>query len=234
MILHSNGLSVGHDEAGACLPLVVGDETALTPPRGASPLDRISPRPDAIVRAGEWLFRNRGWIPAPLAVLPLLGPGHMTSLGWIAGGAAMVAGEALRIWGVAAAGPETRRRSRDVARLVTHGPFAFVRNPIYLGNLFLWLGFGIVAGTPWFVPAAATLFAVEYGLIVRFEERVLVATFGEVYERYLERTPRWLPWTPGSQVPGGFGWGKAVRREAMTVALVTGLLIALAKSHVIG
>lgn len=170
----------------------------------------------------------------PFAALPLLGPGTMTSFGWIAGGTAVAAGEALRIWGVAAAGSGTRRRSRDVPRLVTHGPFAFVRNPIYLGNFLMWLGFVIAAGAPWFLPVAVTLFAVEYGLIVRFEERVLVTTFGAEYEQYRERTPRWLPRMPHSPAQGGLGWREATRREAMTVALVTALVIALVGRHSIG
>jgi len=196
-------------------------------PLAASPVEQPAPHPDTIARAGEWLFRNRGWIPAPFAALPLLGTGELTALTWITGGAVMTAGEALRVWGVATAGPETRRRSRDVARLVTHGPFAFVRNPIYLGNLLMWLGFGIAAGTMWFVPVAATLFAAEYGLIVRFEERELLAAFGAEYERYRERTDRWIPRMPESGARNGLAWGPALRRETMTVALVAILLIAL-------
>ena len=190
--------------------------------------------PDAVAWAGEWLFRNRGWIPAPFAALPLVSQGETTAFGWIAGGAAIAAGEALRVWGVATAGPETRRRSRKVARLVTHGPFAFVRNPIYVGNFLMWMGFGIAAGAHWFVPVAAALFAVEYGLIVQFEERVLVATFGADYERYRERTPRWFPRMPDAPTRGGFVWGEAVRRETITVALVTALLIALVERRSIG
>ena len=188
----------------------------------------------AIARAGEWLFRNRGWIPAPFAAVLLLGRGDVTVSGCVAGAGAMAAGEALRVWGVAAAGPQTRRRTRGVARLVTHGPFAHVRNPIYLGNLLMWLGFVIAAGATWFVPIAAALFAVEYGLIVRFEEHVLGATFGLAYDQYREQTPRWVPRRPGSAVLGALAWRDAMRRESLTVALVLALCLALAQRRAIG
>jgi protein-S-isoprenylcysteine O-methyltransferase Ste14 len=146
----------------------------------------------------------------------------------------MAAGEALRVWAVAAAGPETRRRSRNVARLATHGPFAFVRNPIYLGNVLMWLGFVLATGAQWFLPVAGMLFAVEYGLIVRYEERVLATTFGAEYERYRERTPRWWPRAPDSLAEGRLDWLGAMRREAMTVALVAALVVALIERHSTG
>jgi protein-S-isoprenylcysteine O-methyltransferase Ste14 len=196
--------------------------TVVAPPPapGAAP----SFVPERLVVAGEWLFRNRGWIPAPAAALMLLGAGEMSWPGWAGGGAAMAAGEALRLWGVAAAGVETRRRSRDVATLVTHGPFALTRNPIYAGNLLLWMGFCLVAGAPWFIPVAVALFAVEYGLIVRFEESVLAGTFGAEYERYRARTPRWVPRRPAIRATGRLDWAAAMRRETLTLALIAALL----------
>ncbi len=206
--------------------------TSITPPKARTIETALGGA--TMERAGEWLFQNRGWIPAPFAAVPLLIPAELTLSGWAAGGALMLLGEALRLWGVAAAGPETRRRSRGVERLVTHGPFAFVRNPIYVGNLLLWLGFALASGIEWFPPVAGALFAMEYSAIVRFEEGVLVATFGAEYARYRERTPRWVPRVASGAKAGRMAWGEAVRRERMTMTLATVLFLALAGKRMVG
>src|SRR5688500_926488 len=124
----------------------------------------------ASARLGGVLFRNRSWIPVPFLAVPLLAPGRMSAANWIVGALLVAAGEAVRIAGVAAAGTVTRRRSRDVQRLVTYGIFGWVRNPLYVGNFLIWLGFGVGSGVWWFLPAATLLFAVEYTFIVRYEE----------------------------------------------------------------
>ena len=55
-------------------------------------------------------------------------------------------GEWIRLAGVAAAGTATRRRSRDVQRLVNYGIFGWTRNPLYIGNFLIWTGFVIASG----------------------------------------------------------------------------------------
>ena len=56
----------------------------------------------------------------------------------------------------------TRRRSRDVQRLVTYGVFGWVRNPLYVGNFLIWMGFVVISGVLWFLPVAIVVFAIEY------------------------------------------------------------------------
>ncbi|MBA3890948.1 MAG: hypothetical protein H0X64_10490 [Gemmatimonadaceae bacterium] len=90
-------------------------------------------------RLGAVLFRNRSWIPAPFVVVPLLVPGEQAAWSWTLGLLLVALGEAIRLAGVAAAGTVTRRRSRDVQRLVTYGIFSWVRNPLYVGNFFAWM-----------------------------------------------------------------------------------------------
>src|SRR5207302_6075391 len=109
----------------------------------------------------------------PFLLVTLLAPSHFSVAAWIAGGVLIVVGEAIRLAGVAAAGTVTRRRSRDVQRLVTYGIFRWVRNPLYVGNFFIWMGFVLISGVLWFLPVAIVIFAIEYTLIVRFEEGVL-------------------------------------------------------------
>jgi protein-S-isoprenylcysteine O-methyltransferase Ste14 len=167
-------------------------------------------------RIGAVLFRNRGWLPVPFLLVPLLAPGHMSRASWLAGAVLIVAGELVRIAGVAAAGTVTRRRSRDVQRLVTYGIFGWVRNPLYVGNFLIWLGFGVGSGVWWFLPLAVVLFAVEYTFIVRYEEGVLESIFGAEYLAYKRRTPRWFPRPPAVRESGPHDWGEAVWSERST------------------
>jgi len=167
-------------------------------------------------RIGAVLFRHRGWLPVPFLLVPLLARGVMEPMNWVVGFALIVLGESFRLSGVAAAGTVTRRRSRTVQRLVTYGIFAWMRNPLYVGNFLIWLGFTVISGVLWFIPVAVLLFAVEYTLIVRYEEGVLESIFGQEYLRYKARTPRWIPSPPGTDDDGEHHWGEAWRSEVST------------------
>jgi protein-S-isoprenylcysteine O-methyltransferase Ste14 len=78
------------------------------------------------------------------------------------------------------------------ALLVTSGPYAASRNPMYLGWALLQLGAGVVRGSWWViaaVPAAAALVHRQ----VRSEERTLDNAFGDEFRRYRATVPRYLP-----------------------------------------
>ena len=168
-------------------------------------------------RLGAWLFRNRGFLPVPFIVVPFIWHGTMAAASWAFGALFVAFGESVRLWGVAAAGPETRRRSRKVTRLVVYGPFAWMRNPLYFGNFFIWTGFSVIAGLQWFLPIAVVVFALEYTPIVRFEEAVLESTFGDEYLRYKARTSRWFPVAPAQEPAGPLCWRTAWRSERSTL-----------------
>lgn len=167
-------------------------------------------------RIGAILFRYRGFLPVPFLLVPLLVPARQTLGAWVWAALLIVAGELLRLAGVAAAGTVTRRRSRNVQRLVTYGVFAWMRNPLYVGNLLIWTGFLIGSKVLWFLPVALILFAIEYSFIVRYEEGVLESTFGTEYVEYKGRTPRWLPRPPARAADGDHDWSEAVRSEVST------------------
>jgi len=171
-------------------------------------------RPSA--RIGALLFRNRSWLPVPFLLVALLAPGHATAANWLVGAVLVVIGEWIRLAGVAAAGTVTRRRSRDVQRLVTYGIFRWVRNPLYVGNFLIWMGFVVISGVLWFLPVAIVLFAVEYTLIVAYEEGVLESIFGAEYLVYKETTPRWILRPRQSPAKGPHDWGQAWRSEVST------------------
>jgi protein-S-isoprenylcysteine O-methyltransferase Ste14 len=175
-------------------------------------------------QVGAVLFRNRGWLPVPFLAVPLLAPGGITRSGVLAGALLIVLGEAWRLWGVATAGTVTRRRSRNVQKLVTHGPFALSRNPLYNGNFLLWMGFVALSGVWWFLPIAIALFAFEYYFIVRYEEGVLESIFGEEYLAFKRRTPRWIPSGASGPVAGEFFWAEAWKSEISTFLQYAALL----------
>lgn len=176
-------------------------------------------------RIGAILFRNRGWLPVPFLAIPLIAPGGITRLGIVVGAILVVIGEAWRLWGVATAGTVTRRRSRNVQKLVTHGPFALSRNPLYNGNYLIWMGFVALSGVWWFIPAATVLFAVEYYFIVRYEEGVLESIFGDEYLAFKRRTPRWIPSGASGPVAGEFLWAEAWKSEISTFMQYAALLV---------
>lgn len=203
------------------------DPASPSPAPAPTEMSEAERRPSA--RIGAVLFRHRGWLPVPFLLVPLLARGVMEPMNWIVGFALIVLGETIRLSGVAAAGTVTRRRSRTVQRLVTYGIFAWMRNPLYVGNFLIWMGFTVISGVLWFIPVAVALFAIEYTLIVRYEEGVLESIFGQEYLRYKERTPRWFPRPPGTDEEGEHHWGEAWRSELSTFlqyAAITAVFVA--------
>jgi len=179
-------------------------------------------------KIGAILFRNRSWLPVPFLLVTLLVKGTPSGLLWVIGAVVIVFGEWIRMAGVAAAGTVTRRRSRDVQRLVTYGIFRWVRNPLYVGNFFIWMGFVVISGVLWFLPIAIVLFAVEYTLIVSYEEGVLESIFGQEYLDYKKTTSRWLPRPPRHPESGPHDWGEAWRSEISTFMQYAALVVVFA------
>lgn len=179
-------------------------------------------------RLGAWLFRNRSWLPVPFLVVTIFAASQFNVVLWILGGMLIAVGEGIRLAGVAAAGTVTRRRSRDVQRLVTYGVFRWVRNPLYVGNLLVWMGFVLISGVLWFLPIAIALFAIEYALIVSYEEGVLESIFGREYLDYKETTSRWVPRRPSQPGSGPHDWREAWRSEISTFLQYAGLLVVFA------
>lgn len=81
---------------------------------------------------------------------------------------------------------------RSATALVTSGPFAWSRNPIYLGNTIAMIGVAFAFANPWFVPAAFISAAVVVPLAIRREEAHLAARFGQAWDAYRQRTNRWF------------------------------------------
>ena len=207
--------------------------TSFPPPTPPATPAAESPISDAErsagARIGSVLFRHRGWLPVPFLLVPLLADGTPDAMNWILGILLILLGEVIRLAGVAAAGTVTRRRSRTVQRLVTYGIFAWMRNPLYVGNFLIWMGFIVISDVLWFLPVAIALFAMEYTFIVRYEEGVLESIFGSEYLSYKHCTSRWFPRPPADDEEGEHHWDEAWRSETSTFLqylVIAGLFIA--------
>lgn len=169
-----------------------------------------------------FFFRYRGITPLPF-ILILLYQSNLTTTGLIAGLLIVVLGEAVRLAGVRRAGGNTRTRKVGAKRLSTDGIYAHVRNPLYLGNLLIYVGFAVTAGGPWMLYLAVIAiiyFSIQYGFIISLEEDTLTELFGEEYRRYTENVPRLLPrlrpWHNANQHPPK-KWSSVFNSEKSTL-----------------
>jgi protein-S-isoprenylcysteine O-methyltransferase Ste14 len=103
----------------------------------------------------------------------------------ILGGVLAAAGVALRAY---AAGYLSKNQ-----KLATSGPYAWTRNPLYLGSALMGSGFALAGGNVFLAAGLVALFAAVYWPVIRREEDYLRREFGEDYDHYAQRVPLLLP-----------------------------------------
>lgn len=110
------------------------------------------------------------------------------------GVALLAAGMSIDVWAMMALrkARTTIWPNRSTSHLVVNGPFGYSRNPIYVSNVMLLLGGGLVLGNMWFVPLAIADAVLTHFLAVRREENHLIANFGYKYEAYCRAVRRWI------------------------------------------
>jgi protein-S-isoprenylcysteine O-methyltransferase Ste14 len=116
----------------------------------------------------------------------------------MAGAAVAGMGLAVRAW---AAGHLAKNQ-----KLATSGPYAFTRNPLYLGTTLMGAGLAMAGGNWILALSFAVLFAAIYWPVIRREEEYLGREFGEDYRRYAERVPLFLPRFHGFRGAEKFEW----------------------------
>ncbi|GMR25166.1 MAG: hypothetical protein BMS9Abin39_0446 [Ignavibacteria bacterium] len=147
-----------------------------------------------ISKISKTFFNLRSYTPIPFLILMVIfAEPNIISL--IVGFTIALLGELIRFLGVSWAGSETRTTG-DVGGtyLIISGPFAFVRNPLYLGNILLYTGIGIMSWAlfPYLQIAAVFFFALQYHFIVLEEEKYLIEKFGDDYKEYCKKVPRFF------------------------------------------
>ncbi|WP_137179365.1 isoprenylcysteine carboxylmethyltransferase family protein [Roseomonas sp. AR75] len=130
------------------------------------------------------------WLLGRVAPLPWPDSALLAPAGWML----IALGLGLDVWAMAVM---ARRRAnilphRAATALVTEGPFAWSRNPIYLGNATLLTGCALAFGNAWFLVAAAGAAAAVTVLAIRREEAHLALRFGAAWHAYAARTARWF------------------------------------------
>jgi len=91
-------------------------------------------------------------------------------------------------------------------QLATTGPYAYTRNPLYLGSLILSVGFALAARSWWIVCGIIVLFFAIYLPVIRAEEVFLRERFPQ-FEDYARRVPRLFPRvSPSDKNGGAFSW----------------------------
>jgi protein-S-isoprenylcysteine O-methyltransferase Ste14 len=133
----------------------------------------------------------------------------------------------LRTWGTAYLQANVMRDSQvHTDRLLADGPYRYVRNPLYLGNIFMAAGIGVMASRLGFLLlfVGMTVFVVR--LLLR-EEADLMRDLGEPYKRYCEAVPRLLPSLIPRVPPAGNAphWGQAFRAELMYWLMTAALAV---------
>ncbi|MDR1021487.1 MAG: isoprenylcysteine carboxylmethyltransferase family protein [Synergistaceae bacterium] len=138
------------------------------------------------------IFKSRGLLWGVFGLCVLVFPVAPSAWRTIFAVPLLLGGQILRFW---AAGviPKYRTLKVGAPRLVTWGPYAFVRNPLYAGNALMGFGWTLLAGW-WWVAAFAVAFSLLYCLaIIPYEEAFLSGEFRDEYMAYKDATPSLVP-----------------------------------------
>jgi protein-S-isoprenylcysteine O-methyltransferase Ste14 len=174
--------------------MLFGLGRSLTRPRG-----RAIGRANQMLRLPTYILISIGyfglwyvlWKPIPIVLSPAA---RIAALGL--GALLLFPGLGLVLWGRLVLGKMYNVSSALGAqlyadqRLITHGPYAIVRNPMYVGIIAATLG-GLLIYRTWSLVFALTFF----GLVIRArrEEQVLAAEFGQQWADYCQQVPGWIP-----------------------------------------
>lgn len=182
------------------------------------------------------IFTYRSYTPIPFVILMIA---YQQSNVWSLplGLLIAVCGELIRLWAVSWAGSETRTTGKvGGTYLVINGPYAHVRNPLYVGNILIYFGLGIMSFAlfPYLQIIALAFFVFQYYEIIKEEEGFLREKFGNDFTEYYKNVPRIFPrLTPykkeGVEQPE-YDIKKGLRSERRTLqafAIVAGTLIIL-------
>ncbi|MBI1807470.1 MAG: isoprenylcysteine carboxylmethyltransferase family protein [Ignavibacteria bacterium] len=177
------------------------------------------------------LFQYRSYTPIPFLLVMII-VAHPTPLSLVTGLFIVAFGEFLRLWGVAIAGSETRTTGPVGGTfLITKGPFSFVRNPLYVGNILMYFGVGVMSNTPVLALVALFYFLFQYSMIVSLEEEYLLKAFGNEYVKYCQSVPRFIPvfkrYNDGIHPQPELDWTRGLISEKRTLQAIGLLTIAL-------
>jgi protein-S-isoprenylcysteine O-methyltransferase Ste14 len=188
--------------------------------------------------AGAWLFRYRSFLPVPLALILLLvrgGESDGRAL-LVLGAIIVMTGQALRLWAVRHIGTISRTRTTRYGPLMTAGPYAVVRNPLYVGNWLLWTGFAVWSRLLWMVPVAWLVFFFQYRAIARWEAAFIRNKYLDAYDDYARQVRSWMPRWPSREALAAVAplhpWREVFFSERGTLIAVVVMAVLLTVKYV--
>jgi len=184
------------------------------------------------MREGDWEQNEEGLmskkirrIPLFIGAILLIVFARPHSTGILIGLLLIFLGEMIRIW---AAG---HLQKNEV--LTVTGPYAYVKNPLYIGSIFITAGFCILADNIYLLAAAFFMFCFHY---IPYKKRVegdrLKKIFGNQYEDYDQAVPEYLPrWTPypHEKVSWQFKCFIENSEEGILLIIIAGILLVLSR-----
>lgn len=126
-------------------------------------------------------------------------------------------GELIRVW---SAGYLTK-----LSGLVTAGPFAMCRNPLYIGSFLMSLGYFVMCSRTDVLIIGTVLFWILHGAAVTYEERLLREKFGDDFANYCKIVPRFLPRLSGYKGQGSFSFRQVMANDEYRGAATAALLL---------
>ena len=182
----------------------------------------------------NFFFSNRSFTPVPIALL-IIYLSNLSVLYFVYGVILVLIGESIRINAVSHAGGITRTMNVGAPSLCTSGLYSMTRNPLYLGNMIIYLGIVLVAGGEHvFIMGGIVFlyFTFQYMMIISLEEETLKKLFGDEYISYMQNVPRLFPkfnpWTGGLNVHKPSSLYKTLKTEKRTlqnIILIVSVLV---------
>ncbi len=184
---------------------------------------------------GKYFFKYRSYVPLPFVIVMLIFM-KPTLLSILIGFAIALSGELIRIWSVGFAGSETRTTSGvGGTYLVTQGPYSIVRNPLYVGNILIYNGIGIMslALFPYLQIFGVFFFTFQYYCIIIAEEDFLSNKFKDIFVQYTKSVNRFIPWINDipdnvlSKLKFNLNEGIKSERRSLQAFIITSALIVI-------
>lgn len=158
-----------------------------------------------------------------LFVFGLTFAGEPTVMLLVVGGLVVVLGMAVRMW---ASGCVKKNRI-----LATSGPYAFVRHPLYVGNILICAGFCITSGQWWSVPLGIVTLLLFYPPAIAYEDKKLRGLFPDQWDGWATKTPALLPnlsaWSQAKGAEWSLNQSLFKNGEPVYVAIMSACLIFL-------
>jgi len=183
-----------------------------------------------LINLRKIFFSYRSFTPVPIVLILLYFTEPRYPFIWI-GILSIILGENIRLYAVSYAGGATRTRKVGAPSLCTSGPYSYIRNPLYIGNIVIYIGFIFIGGGAFMWELLLTVFVffcIQYSMIISLEEETLTDLFGPEYNHYKNNVPRFIPRTTawnGSDNRIRLSIKKTIITEKRTIQNIIALII---------